>query len=43
MMEWAMPKKTVLDSRVGDLFWYWVMAVRHRAVPALASHVAVQA
>jgi hypothetical protein len=33
-MEWAMPKKTVLDSRIGDLFWYWVMAVRHHAAPA---------
>lgn len=38
-----MPKRTVLDSRVGDLFWYWVMAVRHHAVPALAVRVAAQA
>jgi hypothetical protein len=22
-----MPRKTVLNSRIGDLFWYWVMTV----------------
>jgi hypothetical protein len=35
-MEWAMPRNAIFDSRIGDVFWYWVMSVRHHLVAAPA-------